>query len=135
MSTETLATLATVGTVVVCLGAAVAAVGAFGVLRLPDVYSRLSALALGSGLGLVLVMIGLLLHFPSPANAVKIGLAIVIQLATAAVAGNVVSRSGYLTRAPRTPLTHTDELAEAGGSPEATGRPAGPAPSSEPDQG
>lgn len=107
--------LGTIGTVFVCLGAVVVGIAAFGVLRLPDLYARLSALTLGSGLGLVLVLIGLLLHFPSVANAVKIALAILIQLGTAAVAGNVVSRSGYLTGAPRTPLTHTDELATAGG--------------------
>lgn len=116
--------LATVGTVLVCLGAGIAAIAAFGVLRMPDLYSRLSALTVGSGLGLVLVMLGLFLHFPGVANAVKILLAIAIQLATAAVAGNVVSRSGYLTGAPRTPLTHTDELATAGGPPRTeAGRP------------
>jgi multicomponent Na+:H+ antiporter subunit G len=96
-------------------GVLVFAVGAVGVLRLPDVYARLSAVTVGSGLGLALVLIGLLLHFPTPANAVKIVLAIIIQLSTAAVAGNAVARSGYLTGAPRSPRTHVDELATAGG--------------------
>jgi multicomponent Na+:H+ antiporter subunit G len=107
--------LSIVATVVTIAGVLIFAIGAVGVLRLPDLYTRLSAVTVASGLGLTLLLIGLLLHFPSPGNAVKILLAIIIQLATAAVAGNAVARSGYLTGAPRTPLTWVDELATAGG--------------------
>lgn len=101
--------LPVVATVVAALGVAVFAVGVIGVLRLPDLYTRLSAVTVSSGLGLTLLLVALLLHLPGPANAVKVVLAIVVQLSTAAVAGNALARSAYLSGAPRSSLTR-DEL-------------------------
>lgn len=110
------------GTALIALGVVVFAVGGVGLLRLRDFYARLSGISMVGGAGTVLVLLGLLLHFPSPGNAVKIGLAVLIQLATAGVGGNAMARAGYLTRVPATPATRYDELAEA---------PAGPVTASE----
>ncbi|MCL3859547.1 monovalent cation/H(+) antiporter subunit G [Actinotalea sp. K2] len=102
-----------VGTGLVLAGALVFAVGALGLVRLPDVYSRLSAVTMAGGLGIALMLIGVLLHFPSPLNTVKVALALLIQLATAAVGGNAMARAAYLTRAPRAAATRFDQLATA----------------------
>ncbi|ASO21642.1 multicomponent Na+:H+ antiporter subunit G [Actinoalloteichus hoggarensis] len=93
------------------LGGLVFAVGAFGLLRLPDFYSRLSGVSIAAGLGTALLLLGLLLHFPSVENALKLGLALLIQLATAAVGGNAMARAGYLVGTPTTPSTRYDDLA------------------------
>ncbi|KGM13874.1 cation:proton antiporter [Cellulomonas bogoriensis] len=103
--------LADIGTALVLLGVVVFAIGAVGLLRLPDVYARLSAVTMAGGLGVILMIIGVLLHQPTPMNTLKVALAIVIQLGTAAVGGTAMARAGYLTDAPRTPATRFDDLA------------------------
>ncbi|APU15853.1 MULTISPECIES: monovalent cation/H(+) antiporter subunit G [Actinoalloteichus] len=99
------------GVISMVLGGVVFAVGAFGLLRLPDFYSRLSGVSIAAGLGTALLLLGLLLHFPTLENALKLGLALLIQLATAAVGGNAMARAGYLAGTPATPRTRYDDLA------------------------
>lgn len=93
-------------------GALVFLVGAIGLLRLRDFYARLSGVTIAGGLGTALLLLGLLLHHPSVGNAIKIGLALLIQLSTAAVGGNAIVRAGYLTGVKPTEDTKFDDLAE-----------------------
>ena len=93
-------------------GALVFLVGAIGLLRLRDFYARLSGVTIAGALGTALLLLGLLLHHPSLENAVKIGLALLIQLSTAAVGGNAMARAGYLSGARPTEDTKFDDLAD-----------------------
>lgn len=95
-------------------GAVVFLAGAFGLLRLRDFYARLSGVTICGGLAPALILLGLFLDYPTVENAVKLGLALVIQLATAAVGGNAMARAGYLTGTRPTPETAFDDLEEAG---------------------
>ncbi|GAA1450890.1 monovalent cation/H(+) antiporter subunit G [Nocardiopsis tropica] len=101
----------------VLAGAAVFAVGAWGLVRLDDFYARLHGVSIAAGLGTPLLLLGLLLWFPTVENAVKIGLALLVQLATAAVGGNALARAGYLAGTPAAPRTRRDALAEADRAP------------------
>ena len=92
-------------------GALVFLVGALGLIRLRDFYARLSGVGIAGGLGTALLLLGLLLHYPSVENAIKIGLALLIQLSTAAVGGNAIARAGYLTGVEPTESTTFDDLA------------------------
>lgn len=94
-------------------GAAVFAVGALGLIRLRDFYARLYGVAIAASLGTALLLLSLLLWFPSPVNALKIGLALLVQMSTAAVGGNALARAGYLTGTPVDPGTRHDALAAA----------------------
>ncbi|MBD8507205.1 monovalent cation/H(+) antiporter subunit G [Hoyosella sp. G463] len=107
-----MAILETVGAVLIVLGTLAFVAAAIGVLKLPDLYARISAITTASGLGLALIILGVMLHDPDALNIVKAVLAIVINLATAAVGGHALGRAGYLTGAPLTPRTGYDELAE-----------------------
>ncbi|NLU83516.1 monovalent cation/H(+) antiporter subunit G [Rhodococcus sp. HNM0569] len=100
-----------VGTVLLVLGALVFAAGAIGLVRLPDMYSRVSAITTASGLGISLIIIGVLFLDPGWGNAVKALAAVVINLATSAVGGNAIGRAGYLAGAPLSDRTRYDELA------------------------
>lgn len=100
-----------IGSVIMFLGALVFLVGALGMLRLPDLYSRLNAVTVSGASGIALVLLGLFLHVPSVSNAVKLGMALVIQLATASVGGSAMARAGYLTGAPQARSTQFDDLA------------------------
>ncbi|MBA0127391.1 monovalent cation/H(+) antiporter subunit G [Haloechinothrix sp. YIM 98757] len=100
------------GTVLIVLGAVVFALAGVGLLRLPDLYSRISAITTASGLGLALILLGVLLHEPSTLNAAKALLAIVVNLATAAVGGHALGRAGYLTGARLSDRTRYDHLSQ-----------------------
>lgn len=100
-----------------CLGAGVvlAVVAALGVLRLPDVLTRLHAAAKPQALGVVLVVVGVGLAVRTPA-AVGVGtLVVVFQLVTAPVAAHMVGRAAYRTGKVRRDLLIVDELSELEG--------------------
>ncbi|AEF38686.1 cation:proton antiporter [Hoyosella subflava] len=102
--------LEVVGTIFIVLGTLAFVSAAIGVLKLPDLYARISAITTASGLGIALIVLGVLLHEPSALNIVKASLAIVINLATAAVGGHALGRAGYLTGAPLAPQTLYNDL-------------------------
>lgn len=71
--------------VLLCSGAFFFFAGTVGLIRFPDVYSRLHALAKADTLGLGFVLLGLALRAESPAVALK--LLLIWPLALAASAG------------------------------------------------
>lgn len=98
------------GVIVASLGAAWCCVAAVGVVRLPDVFSRLHAATKATTLGLTLVLVGAAIISPSPGVAGKLALAIILQLVTAPVAAHVVGRAAYRAELPSELVV--DELAE-----------------------
>jgi multicomponent Na+:H+ antiporter subunit G len=107
----------------VCVGAGVvlALVAALGMLRLPDVLTRLHAGAKPQTLGVVLVAIGVALDVRT-ATAVGIStLVVVIQLVTAPVAAHMVGRAAYRTGKVRRDLLLVDELSRLEGHDEPEG--------------
>jgi len=99
-----------IGDLLILAGALAFLVGAIGLLRLPDLYSRLNGVTISGAFGPALILIGLLVQQPSVGNALKVGLALVIQLATSAVGGSAMARAGYLTGAPQAKETRFDDL-------------------------
>ncbi len=76
-------------------GAGFFAVGTLGLLRFPDVYSRVHALTKADNLGLGLIVFGLLPSAASPATAVKLLLVWGIALVASATAGYLVARAAH----------------------------------------
>ena len=66
--------------------------GTVGLLRFPDVYTRLHALAKADNLGLGFIMLGLLLQAPGPAAALKLVLIWLLALAASATVGFLIAR-------------------------------------------
>jgi multicomponent Na+:H+ antiporter subunit G len=89
------------------IGAFFFAAGTAGVLRFPDVYSRLHAVTKVDNLGLGFVIVALMLQAESWHAVAKLGLVWLLALATAATAGYLVAnsalRSGTATAVGRTP--------------------------------
>jgi multicomponent Na+:H+ antiporter subunit G len=100
-----------VGEVLAAAGVALIAAAAVGILRMPDVYNRINAVAKAAALGVSLVLAGVLLMKPSVVTAVVVVLAIAAQLFTAPIAGYAVARAAYRSGAPLTSATHRDDLA------------------------
>lgn len=74
-------------------GVAFFVVGTLGLLRLPDIYTRVHALTKADNLGLGLIVIGLLPGAGSLAGAAKLLLIWVLALLASAAAGYLVARA------------------------------------------
>lgn len=100
---------AVIGNITIVLGAIVFATAALGVLRFPDVYTRISAVGTAGGVGIVLVVGGALLQQPNFADLIKVLVIVGVQLSTSAIGSMAIARSAYLVR---TPVLHLqfDEL-------------------------
>lgn len=78
--------------VLIAAGAAFFFAGTVGLLRLPDVYSRLHALTKVDNLGLGLVVAGLMLQTATLSGALKLALIWMLALASSATASHLVGR-------------------------------------------
>ena len=107
-------TLADVVAAVCLIGGALLALAAgIGVLRFPDLLSRMHAGTKPQVLGLVLVLIGLSLRLRSGGAVWALILVALFQMLTAPVAAHLVGRAGYRTGKVRRDLLVVDELTEA----------------------
>jgi multicomponent Na+:H+ antiporter subunit G len=80
------------GVLLLC-GAAYFFAGTVGVLRFPDVYSRLHALTKGDNVGLGLTVLGLALRADSAATVGKLVLIWMLVLLAGATASQLIARS------------------------------------------
>jgi len=104
-------TVADVASAICLLGGAFLAFAAgVGVLRFPDLLSRMHAGTKPQVLGLVLVLLGLALRLRSGGAVWALALVAVFQMLTAPVAAHMVGRAGYRTRKIRDDLLVVDEL-------------------------
>lgn len=99
-------------------GAALFLVAALGLVRFPDVYSRISAVTKAATLGLILILVGVLLIDPSWRVAIAVFLAVNLQLATSPVGGYALGRAAYRSGAPLAPGSRYDEFDGRADSPE-----------------
>lgn len=80
-------------TALLCLGAFFFVAGTVGLLRFPDVYTRLHALTKADNVGLGLVVAGLALQAPSPAVAGKLLLIWLLVVVASATACHLVAQA------------------------------------------
>ena len=96
-------------------GSAFALLAAVGVLRMPDVFTRMQASTKASTLGLGCLLVGAALQlgdFGSFIRAVSIG---AFTLLTTSVAAHVIARAAYLAEVPLWGGTVLDERRRAAG--------------------
>lgn len=101
-----------VGSALLILGAAIIASAAVGLLKLPDVYTRTSAIGTAAGLGVSLMIVGVVVLDFSTLNLIKGIFAIIAQLLTSAIGSFVLARASYLSGSKPVDTTVPDELAE-----------------------
>ncbi len=101
-----------VGSALLILGAVIIASAAIGLLKLPDVYTRTSAVGTAAGLGVALMIIGVVVLDFSALNLAKGIIAVVAQLLTSAVGSFVLARSSYMSGSEPVSTTVPDELAD-----------------------
>ncbi|NYF16586.1 multicomponent Na+:H+ antiporter subunit G [Microbacterium sp. AK009] len=106
------------GYAAVAAGILLFAVAALGLLRLPDVYTRLSAVTKAATLGVCLVLLGALLIEPSWRTAIPLLLAVALQLITSPVGGFALGRAAYRAGVSLNTRAHYNDLARDEALPE-----------------
>lgn len=81
-----------------------------GVVRFPDIYSRMHAAAKAPVLGIMFVGIGVVVMVGTVEVATVVGLVVVLQLIAAPVGSHLIARSVYVQLNPE--LDDVDELAD-----------------------
>lgn len=93
-------------------GASFMILAAVGILRLPDLPTRMHASTKAGAMGAMLIMAGVALHFGDSAVAARAVAFIVFILLTAPIAAHVLGRAGYFTGVKLWQGTIKDELRE-----------------------
>lgn len=118
--------MSVVGQVLVVAGAVVFLTATVGLIRLPDLYTRSSAIATAAGVGVSFILTGAFFFVPGLETGIKLVAAVVLQLVTSAVGSMAIARSGYLIGSAVYSPTHHNELedrAEDAPGPGEDGRP------------
>ena len=93
-------------------GAAFMVLAAIGIVRLPDLPTRMHASTKAGAMGAIMTMAGVALHFSDSAVAARAIAFIVFILLTAPIAAHVIGRAGYFTGISLWSGTTKDELRE-----------------------
>jgi multicomponent Na+:H+ antiporter subunit G len=93
-------------------GATFALLAAIGVLRMPDVFTRMQASTKASTLGLGCLLAGLALQHPEVRFVIRAGSIAAFMMLTTAVSAHVIARAAALTGAPLWKGTLIDERPE-----------------------
>lgn len=96
--------------VLLLLGVSFSVIAGIGLVRLPDVFSRMHAATKPATLGLVLVLLGALLRVDSGGDAAKLLLVGAFTFLTAPVGAHVLGRSAYRAGAGDLDRLVVDEL-------------------------
>ena len=94
----------------ILLGAFLMLVAALGLVRFPDVYTRMHAASKSVSLGLVCMLIALALYYWTPMIILKSFAGIIFIFLTIPVASHMIGRAAYLRNVPLYEKTTVDEM-------------------------
>ena len=98
------------GCALMTLGALLAVLAGLGLLRMPDLYTRMSATSKASTLGAALLALGAALVFGTEPSAARAVALVAFLMLTAPVAAHRIGRAGYLSGVRPWRGTQPDEL-------------------------
>lgn len=99
--------------VCIFIGAVLSVCAAIGLLRFPDLMSRMHAAAKPQILGLLFVLLGTALQNPDWGTISTLVVIMLFQMCTTPVGVHMVGRAGYRTKHLRPALLYQDDLAKA----------------------
>jgi multicomponent Na+:H+ antiporter subunit G len=94
------------------LGAMLTVIAAIGILRFPDVLTRMHSATKPQVLGLLLVLLGLGLRLRTPSSLGLLALVALFQLVTSPIASHMVGRASFRAGQVRHDLLVVDELSD-----------------------
>lgn len=103
-----------IGALLILFGSIFSVISVFGLIRLPDVYTRSHAATKSSTLSVLLTLIGVFLYFLFHDHfvSVRVLLGIVFVFLTAPVAGHLIIRAAYRSKVELAEISVEDELYE-----------------------
>lgn len=98
--------------ILILIGSIVSVISAFGMIRLPDVYTRSHAATKSSTLSVLTCLLGAFIYFwvHDGFVSVRLILGILFVFVTAPVAGHLICRATYRSRVPLAKGSGEDEL-------------------------
>ena len=96
--------------ILVGVGSLFVLLASIGVLRMPDLFTRMHPSSKAATLGAVMILIGIAVHFEDGAIAVRAVLICLFLFLTAPVASHMIARAGFLSGVPLAEETTIDEL-------------------------
>jgi multicomponent Na+:H+ antiporter subunit G len=91
-------------------GAGFAFIAALGIVRFPDLFTRMHAASKASSLGLGCLLMGVALAYPTPIVIAKCITVLLFIFLTAPIAAHMIGRAAYLLKVPFWKGTVADEL-------------------------
>lgn len=92
------------------VGAGFSFIAAIGIVRMPDLYTRMQAAAKTATLGVGCIILAVAIHFADISVTTQAALVIIFLFLTAPVAAHMISRAGYISGVPLWEKSVTDEL-------------------------
>jgi multicomponent Na+:H+ antiporter subunit G len=111
-------------------GATLMLLAAVGVVRMPDVFSRMQAATKASSLGIGCMMLAVAVYFGDLAITTRVLMIVVFIFLTAPVSAHMIGRAAYRVGVPPWKGTVIDDLRDRNTGPTSSresGRPEGPA--------
>jgi multicomponent Na+:H+ antiporter subunit G len=102
-----------VGAILIVVGAALSALGAVGVLRFPDVYTRLHAASKAGAPGVGLILLGCGVASADPFTIVRGVVGLVFLMLVAPVSAHLLARAAVRNGIKPVPATSIDEVARS----------------------
>lgn len=99
-----------IAAVLAVLGAVFSVLAAVGILRMPDLFTRMHAASKAGTLGACCTVLAAAVYFCQTDIAVRAVLTVLFLVLTAPIAAHVIGRGGYLAGAKLSPETVVDEL-------------------------
>ena len=90
-------------------GTALMVLSAVGILRMPDLYTRMHASSKAASLGVCLILIAAALHFQEVNATTKALITIFFIFLTASVAAHLIGKAAYRLKVKQAASTHIDE--------------------------
>jgi multicomponent Na+:H+ antiporter subunit G len=100
----------TITSLLMLTGAIFAFLSALGILRFPDLFSRMQAATKGSAFGVTCLLLAVAVHFAELGIATRAIVTIFFVLLTAPVAAHMIGRAAYFVGVPLWSGTVIDEL-------------------------
>jgi multicomponent Na+:H+ antiporter subunit G len=99
------------------IGAALMLLAAVGMVRMPDLYSRMQSATKASTLGVGCTMLAVAVDFADAAITTRVGLIVAFVFLTAPVSAQMIGRAAYYVGVPLWKGTTLDELHDHNGRP------------------
>lgn len=101
-----------IAAVLMVVGAGWTLLGVLGLIRFPDVITRLHGTGLGSTVGIALLLAGVVVHFATRSVTLSVlaGLTMIFVLLTYPLASTAIASAAHRTRAEGDDVRHVDEL-------------------------